>query len=131
MKGQKGSELFLTTENTVGKLGGVSELLKDSGVDVRAISAWADSGKAFFRLITSDNAKAKEILTGLGSIQEEAVVLVDMPDEVGQLNSLCSKLKDNNIDLIYIYGTTFELGKSATIVFSSSDNDKALDIISS
>jgi len=131
MKAQKGSELLLTTDNKVGKLEEVSELLKNGGVNVRAISAWADSGKAFFRLVTSDNTKAKEVLTGLGSVEEKAIVLVDMPDEAGQLNNLCSKLKDSSIDLFHIYGTTSELGKSATIIFSSSDNDKVLDIISS
>jgi len=131
MRGEKGLELFLTADNKVGKLEEVSGLLKNGGVNIKSISAWADSGKAFFRLVTSDNAKAKEILAGLGSVEEKAVILVDMPDEVGQLNDLCLKLKDNNIDLTHIYGTTSEAGKSATIIFSSSDNDKALDIISS
>ena len=131
MKGVKGTEILFTAENRMGKLEEVARLIKDSGINIRTISAWAVDDKAFFRLITSDNAKAKETLQSLGNVESKEVVIVEMPDEVGQLYKLAAKLKEANIDLTHIYGTTSEPGKAAIIVFSSNDNEKALKVISS
>lgn len=129
MKAVKGTEIIFSTDNKVGKLEEISRLIKERGINIIAISAWVIDGKAFFRLVSSDNAKAKEVLQTLGNIDEKDVVIADMPDKVGQLFALASKLKDNNIDLKHIYGTTSESEKSAVIIFSSNDDDKALKII--
>ena len=130
MKAVKGKEIIFTGENKIGELEEIASVIKDNGVNIRAISAWAVNGKAVFRLLTSDNAKTKELLLDKGTVEEREVVIVDMPDEVGQLQALAFKLKGNGLDLDYIYGTTYEPGKSAIIIFSANDNEKALAIIS-
>ena len=130
MKAVKGKEILFTGENKIGELEEISRIIKDNGVNIRAISAWAVNGKAVFRLITSDNAKTKELLLAKGTVEEREVVIVEMLDEVGQLQLLAFKLKGSGLDLDYIYGTTYEPGKSAIIIFSANDNEKALGIIS-
>lgn len=131
MKAVKGEEIFITTENKVGKLEEVTKSVMGNGINIRGISAYAVGDKAYFRLITSDNVKAKEILKKVGALQTKEVIIVDMPDEVGQLNNLAAKLKEANIDLMHIYGTTSKPNQSAIIVFSSNNNNKALELISS
>jgi hypothetical protein len=130
MKAVKGEEIFITTANKVGRLEEVTKLVKDSGINIRGISAYAVMDKAYFRLITSDNAKAKNILKNIGDLQTKEVVIVDMPDEVGALHTLASKLKTANIDLTHIYGTTSKPQQSAIIVFASNNNNKALELLS-
>ena len=130
MKAVKGKEIIFTGENKIGELEEIARIIKDNGVNIRAISAWAVNGKAVFRLLTSDNAKTKELLLVKGKVEEREIVIVEMPDEVGQLQLLAFKLKGNGLDLDYIYGTTHEPGKSAIIIFSANDNEKALGIIS-
>jgi len=129
MKAVKGEELILTCDNKVGQLDELTSLLKGKNINLRGISAYIVDSRAVFRLITSDNAKAKEILKKIGSLQTKEVVIVDIPDEVGQLNLIAKKLKDANIDLMHIYGTTSRPHESAIIVFASNDNNKALTII--
>jgi hypothetical protein len=126
----KGEELFITTENKVGKLEEVTSALAAANINIRGISAYGVGNKAYFRLITSDNAKAREILKKLGTVETKEVVIVDMPDQVGQLKDLATKLKAANIDLTHIYGTTAKPQQSAIIVFSSNNNTKALELIS-
>ena len=130
MKAVKGKEVIFTGENKIGELEEIASIIKDNGVNIRAISAWAVNGKAVFRLVTSDNAKAKELLLAKGTVEEREVLIVELPDEVGQLQLLAFKLKGNGLDLDYIYGTTYEPGKYAIIILSASDNEKALEIIS-
>ncbi len=131
MKAVKGEELILTVENKAGKLEAVTTLLKDKGINLRGISAYVIENKAIFRLITSDNSKAKEILKSLGNLQTKEVIITDMPDEVGQLNLLAAKLKSAGLDLTHIYGTTSKPHQSAIVVFASNDNNKALEVIAS
>ena len=130
MKAVKGKEILFTGANKIGELEEITRMIKDNGINIRAISAWAINGKALFRLLTSDNNKAKELLQAKGTVEEREIIIVEMPDEVGQLQILASKLKGNGLDLDYIYGTTFEPGKSAVIIFAANDNDKALEVIS-
>jgi hypothetical protein len=130
MKAVKGEEIFLATENKVGKLEEIAGLIQQKGINIRAINGYAVENKAFFRLVTSDNAKTKEALQAAGKVESKEVVIAEMPDEVGQLHRLTSKLKNAGIDLTHIYGTTSQPKGSAIIVFSSKNNDKALEVLS-
>jgi hypothetical protein len=130
MKCVKAEEIFLATENKVGKLEEVCNSIKEKGINIRAICAYALEDKAFFRLITSDNTTTKEVLSNLGEVESREVIIVELPDEVGMLQQLALRLKQENIDLNYIYGTTSQPHKEAIIVFSSNNNEKALEVIS-
>jgi len=130
MKAVKAKELLVKTNNKVGALADLSDIIGSSGVNIRAISAWSVGSDAFFRLITSDNLKTKNTLKENGySYQENDVVIVELPDNVGELSSLTAKLKSEDIDLTHIYGTTSKPGYEAIIVFSSNNNDKVISII--
>jgi len=132
MKAVKARELLVKTENRVGALANLSGIIGSSGVNIRAISAWSVGNDAFFRLITSDNLKTKNTLKDNGySYEENDVIIVELPDNVGELGSLAAKLKSNDINLTHIYGTTSKPGYEAIIVFSSNDNDKVISIVAS
>ncbi len=62
MKAVKGEEVFLTTENKVGKLEEVTRVIKEKAINIRAINAYALGNQACLRLLTSDNTKTKEVL---------------------------------------------------------------------
>ena len=49
--------------------------------------------------------------------------------EAMPLISLLRKLKEEEIDLHYVYGTTSGKGKETIVVFSSDNNDKAVEIL--
>jgi hypothetical protein len=129
MKAVKGEEILITTDNKVGKLADVAKVITTSGINIRGISAYTIGDKAYFRMITSDNTKAKDILKSIGALQTKEVIIVDMPDEVGELEKLAAKLKQADIDLTHIYGTTSKPHQSAIIVFSSNNNNKALELV--
>ncbi|MCM8823549.1 MAG: ACT domain-containing protein [Candidatus Omnitrophica bacterium] len=132
MKVVKGEEIFVTTSNKVGTLAAITEIIADAEINIRAISAYVVGDRAFFRLITSDNNKTKEVLSKNNySWESKEVVIVELIDKAGQLYNLASLLKKANVDLNYIYGTTSKPLTETIIIFSSNDNDKAIDILSS
>lgn len=130
MKGTKGTEIVLSLENKVGALGQVASILKEAGLNIRAVSGWVEQDKAVVRLVASDNQRAKEILSAQFDAVEKEVVVVEMANEIGKLDDLASQLKAAGVDMLHIYGTTPGQGQMATLVFASDDNQKALEAIS-
>ncbi|MBD3246872.1 MAG: ACT domain-containing protein [Candidatus Omnitrophica bacterium] len=127
----KAQELVVVADDSVGKLAEISGLLQQQGINIRAVSAWQAEGKAYFRLVTSDNGAAEKALASLGEVSRKEVVLVDMPDEVGKLSEFAGKLGEEGVNITHLYGTTSEPGKSAIVVFSSFDNEKAMACLGS
>lgn len=130
MRAVKAQEILFTAENKVGMLEVVSKQLKDAGVNIRAISAWEEKDKAKFRLVTSDNLKAKSVLSELGPIEEREIIIVEMPDQVGQLNQLALNMKDAGINLGHIYATASMPNAPVNIVLSTDNNIKAIEALS-
>jgi hypothetical protein len=130
MKGVKATELIISLEEKSGALGEVTSLLKQEGVNIRAISGWIQQDTAMIRMVTSDNQKAKDVLSSRFEISEKEIVIVDIPDKIGNLDSLANLLKEADVNMTHIYGTTSDEGQSSSLVLASSDNDKAIEVIS-
>lgn len=129
MKVVKGEEIVVAVENKVGKLEEITQLISKEEINIRAIAAYVENNQAIFRIITSDNLKTKEIFSQRGLKPEtKEVVIIELPDKVGELHKMAERLKEANIDLEYIYGTT-TTAEVATLVFSSNDNEKATQVL--
>ena len=129
MKVVKGEEIIIAVENKVGRLEEITGIISKEGINIRAIVAYVENKQAIFRIITSDNLKTKEILSQKGLKPEaKEVVIAELPDKIGELHTMAGKLKEANIDLEYIYGTT-TTAEVATLIFSSNNNEKAIEIL--
>ena len=91
-------------ENQAGKLSEVTNLLAENGIDLRAINIAESSDYGVLRVITSDSAKAVEILREHGFIVSSTPVLgVSVPDRPGGLAHLLRQLAEENFDVEYMY----------------------------
>jgi len=123
-------ELVVKTENKVGMLEAVTEAISKSGINITALHAFGVDKDAIFRLTTSDNAKAMSAIKAKNfEVSERDAVAVDLQNDPGAAAQMGKKLKDANIDVKYIYGSTCGCGSSCTIIFNSSDNKKALELL--
>ncbi len=131
MKAVKTSEVIISAPNSIGLLDEIAACLAKEEINIRAICAYIVGDTACIRLITSDNTKTKEILKDRYTCEEKEVVLIELPDRVGELTKLTSKVKSQSIDLKYLYGTTSTPHENAILILSSSDNGKLLEILTS
>jgi hypothetical protein len=130
MKAVKAQELFVCGQNKAGLLFEISKAVGEAGVNIRTISAYVVEDKAFFRLVTSDNTNARKALEPLGvDIEAKPVVIMELSDRVSALAEVSEKLKENNLDLRYIYGTVSKTGDVCTLVFSSSNDERAVEVL--
>jgi len=130
-KARAGKEIHAVAENKIGTLADISQWLADKGVNIKAVCAYADSGKAHFLFVTSDNKKAMDILRSKEiEVTEDEVVVVEMLDKVGMLKDMTKKLKSTDVDIKHIYGTTPGVPNAPSIVvFDADDNKKAINAI--
>ncbi len=123
-------QLVLSMPTRMGLLAEIAEALSAAGVNITAISAYERDGGAKFLMVTSDNAKAKEALGGLGGdIREKSVVLAEMANQPGALRDAAKKIAGAGINIEYSYGTA-GAADVATVVFSTADDDQVARLLS-
>jgi hypothetical protein len=127
---RSGREIAFEAPDKVGLLNEISTELANAGVNVVTICAYSMEGKASFMMITSDNAKAMEVLKGKGyDVKDYEVVLYDLENKVGAMAEMTKKLADAGVNMEYFYGTTGAPEAPALLVFKSSNNAKAVEVL--
>ncbi|MCJ7580582.1 MAG: ACT domain-containing protein [Candidatus Aminicenantes bacterium] len=123
------TELEVITPNEPGILGRVLGTLANSGVNLKALNAYAGKDKGVFLILTTNNKKAEKCLKALGyEIKTNQVVTVLIDDRIGAGSEIGALLGNAVIDIEYCYGSTAGMGK-ALLVLKSSDNKKAFDTL--
>ena len=126
---RRAREISFTMPNRVGLLSEVTTAIAKAKVNITAICAYGMENNAFFMLTTNSNAKAKKALANLGvGMEEKDVVEVELPNKPGELQKVAKKIADADIDIEYMYATA-GVGKTATCVFKTADDLKAIKVI--
>ncbi len=128
-RGKKVKQLSFTLPTRAGLLSDVTGALAKAKVNITAICAYEMAGNAYFMLTTDSVAKAGKCLAFLRiGLEEEGVVVVEMPNKAGELQKVAKRIADAGINIDYMYGTA-ATGRSSTCVFKTSDDTKAIRVI--
>ncbi len=128
-KARKTKEISFTMPDKVGLLSEVTTAVGGAKVNITAICAYAMESNAYFMLTADSTAKVKKALAGFGAaIEERDVVEVEMLNKPGELQKVAKKIADAGIDIEYMYATAGK-GKTATGVFKTADDKKAIKVI--
>ena len=121
-------QVFAAAKNQTGEFASVTGALAQAGVNLSGICAWGDKDKAFFALLTNDNAKAIDVLKKQGlQVSEQEVVTVVLEDKVGAASEVAEKIKKAGISLDYVYGSECGCANtSCLLVVQSKDNAKVV-----
>lgn len=123
------TELEVLTPNEPGILGRVLGTLANSGVNLKALNAYAGKDRGVFLILTTNNKKAEKCLKALGYlVKTNPVVTVLIDDRIGAGAEIGALLGNAVIDITCCYGSSAEKGK-ALLVFKTSDNKKAFDTL--
>jgi len=114
------------SENKPGKLEGVTTLLAEEGVNIRAITI-ADSGDfGVIKLLVDQPARAVEILTGKGMVAAlKEVVAARVSDRPGGLLEIARTLTAHRINVDDAYGFVLQSGQSGVFVIQVKDPESA------
>ena len=123
-------QISIFLENTAGRIADVTKVLKDNGVNLRAIMIADTADFGILRIITDDSQKALEVLTNARYTTRTTDVLgVLIKDEVGALYNVMSLFQTNGINIEYLYASLEKTDNTAVVIFKVEDVEKGLKVI--
>jgi hypothetical protein len=126
---KKLKQLSFSLPNKVGLLAQVASVVSEAKVNIEAICTYEMGDKGFFMVVTDNNAKAKKVLAKIGAnVEVEDVLVVAVPNKVGQLQNLAKRIAEAGVDIYYAYGSPGAV-KTTCLVFKTANDDKALKAI--
>lgn len=124
------NQIAVFLENRTGRLLSLSKALSDSGIDLVSLNIADTSDFGIVRMITSDNEKAAKALKEAGFVVKQTeLVSIEVDDTPGGLTKVLEALGDSDIDIEYLYSYAKSNSSKASILFKTSDIDKANKIL--
>ena len=123
-------QISIFLENTAGRIADVTKVLKDNGVNLRAIMIADTADFGILRIIPDDSEKALKVLTDAHYTTRTTDVLgILIKDEVGALYNVMSLFQTNGINIEYLYASLEKTDNTAVVIFKVEDVDKGLKVI--
>jgi len=123
-------QISIFIENRQGRMAGITKLLADGNIDIRALSIADTTDYGILRLIVNDPEKATKLLKEnhvMASITKVLAIAID--DKPGGLNKAIEILSSKNVDVEYMYAFVNPRKDTAFVILRVSDNDKAIEIL--
>ena len=114
-------QISVFVENKQGKLVETIKKMADNGINIRAMSIADTKNFGILRMITSDNAKTKEVLSDNTVVNTTDVIAVKMADTPGALYKVMDILSSAGVNIEYLYAFTASDALGAYVVFRVDD----------
>lgn len=123
-------QISVFAENKPGSLSGITKLLADAVIDIKALTI-ADTEKyGILRLIVDKPDKALEVLKGGGFIAKKApVIAIEMDNKPGSLASIIGLLAEKDVSIEYLYAFVAQTIEQAYVVIRVEDEESAAKIL--
>jgi len=123
-------QISIFIENKEGRLAEVTAILRDAGVNIRALSLADTTDFGVLRLIVNENEKATTALRDQGfTVGKTRVLAVEVNDEPGGLNQVLDPLSEQGVNVEYMYAFANPQCKNAIMIFRFDDLEKAKIIL--
>ena len=120
-------QISVFIENQPGKLGEVTQVLGENGIDMSALSLADTTDFGILRLIVDDPERAANVLREHHFIVKLTdVVAAVMDDRPGGLTAILSLLADANVSVEYLYAFVGNRDGHAVVVMRTDDPEATL-----
>ena len=115
-------QLSVFVQNEIGSLAGVTSVLKEHRINLRAIASFDTPEFAILRLVVDQPEQAKEVLNAKGfAVKVSEAVAVELEDKPGVLDGMLHVIADAGLDLKYIYSIVLRSGKAPLMILNTDD----------
>ena len=126
----KVEQISIFLENKSGRLAEVATVLAGAGINIRALSLADTTDFGILRLIVNDTEKAKQVLKDNGfTVGKTEVIAVEVPDKPGGLANILTVMKDEGVNVEYMYAFVQRSGANAIIIFRFDELEKAIQAL--
>jgi hypothetical protein len=127
-----GEEIAVTTKNKIGILADASVIMANNGINIEALLGYEAGPTAKLLFITDGNLRVLNELRKkkYKTIKETEVVVVELDNKPGAMKVVATELKNNKIDIRYVYITSPYRCESSRMILQTSDNEKTMSLLS-
>lgn len=123
----KVEQISLFLENKPGAMEKATKVLKESGINIRALSLADTSDFGILRLIVNNADMGEKILRANGfTVRKTQVVAVEVPDKPGGLHGILEALSREEVNVEYMYAFVERSGENAIIIFKFDPIDSGI-----
>jgi len=126
----KVEQISIFLENKSGRLAEVATVLAKAGINIRALSLADTTDFGILRLIVNDTEKAKQVLKDSGfTVGKTEVIGIEVADRPGGLAEILNVMKENAINVEYMYAFVQKSAGNAIIIFRFDELEKAIEVL--
>lgn len=115
-------QLSVFVQNEIGSLARVTTVLKNNGINLRAIASFDTPEFAILRMVVDQPEKARELLAAGGfAVKMTEAVAVELEDVPGALDGMLQVIADVNLGINYIYSIVLRNGKIPLMIVNTDD----------
>ena len=119
-------QISVFLENKPSALNEMTRVLAEHAINMRALSLSETEGFGIARLIVDDVLNATTVLKDAGYVNQlNSVMLIEIPDEAGGLNTVLDVLSETKTNIQYMYSILGTKAGKAYMVFRVDDRKKA------
>ena len=123
-------QLSIFLQNRMGSLSKPLEVLGNAGINIRAMCMADTSEFGILRLVVDSPEKGKKALEENNFLVKMTEIIgVEMDDTPGGLTKVLKVIKDNEIDLEYLYAFTHEKEGKAILLLHADDIDELISVL--
>lgn len=125
-------QLSIFLQNRMGSLSKPLEVLSANDINIRAMCMADTSEFGILRLVVDKPEKGKGVLEEKNFLVKITEIIgVEMNDTPGGLTSVLKIIKENDIDLEYLYAFTHDKADKAILLLHTDDIDNLIDVLKS
>ena len=123
-------QISVFLENNAGRLGEVTRVLAEAGINIRAISIADTADFGILRLIVNKWEEALKALKAANyTTRVSDVVAVEIEDTPGSLAKVMDLFRKTMVNIEYLYASLEGKSGKAVVIFKLEEHEKGLQII--
>lgn len=123
-------QLSIFIQDEIGSVAGVTAILKDNNINLRAIASFDTPQFAILRIVVDKPEEAKRLLIDSGfAVTVSEAIAVELEDKPGVLHDLLQVIADAGFGVNYIYSIVFRNGKIPLIILNTDNLDESKEIL--
>lgn len=123
-------QISVFLENNAGRLGEVTRVLANAGINIRAISIADTADFGILRLIADKSHEAVKALTNAGfTTRISDVVAVEINDTPGSLAKVMELFEKSQVNIEYLYASLEGKTGKAVVIFKMENFEKGLKLV--
>ena len=123
-------QISVFVDNRPNQAAGAMRVIKEKGINLRALSLADTADFGIIRLIANDTEKTVEILRAAGyAVNVTEVIAISIPDTPGQLSRVLDILGNDNVNVEYLYSFLGTSDRAVSFVIRVDDNSQASEAL--